>query len=222
MNIQEALDLTDRMKPNMMPREMKIKYLTEIDQLIFHEIVIKHEQGQAQEETRFLGGAKQMIMDELAMGELLDRDKLAAFIDRLRGEFHREILFKQTRISPRMFNLLTEIERLLEDKTKDTEADRDGLVSFLEEVRDAIAGCIPKEAQAPEYNEQTDPGTALIVPDPYAMLYVYWLMTKIDLQNLEMDKYNNDRALFETAYDTMHDWWNRTYMPVQRHRQLRI
>ena len=109
MNIQEALDLTDRMKPNMMPREMKIKYLTEIDQLIFHEIVIKHEQGQAQEETRFLGGAKQMIMDELAMGELLDRDKLAAFIDRLRGEFHREILFKQTRISPRMFNLLTEI-----------------------------------------------------------------------------------------------------------------
>ena len=47
-------------------------------------------------------------------------------------------------------------------------------------------------------------------------------MTKIDLQNLEMDKYNNDRALFENAYGEMSDWWNRTYMPVQRHRQIWI
>ena len=32
MNIQEALDMTDRMKPNMMPRDMKIRYLQELVQ----------------------------------------------------------------------------------------------------------------------------------------------------------------------------------------------
>ena len=73
-----------------------------------------------------------------------------------------------------------------------------------------------------EFTNDTDPGTVLIVPDPYSMLYPYWLMSKIDLQNLEMDKYNNDRTLFENAYDTMHDWWNRTKMPIARHREIHI
>ena len=125
MTLQEALDVTDEMKPNMMRRDLKIKYLTEIEQLIHDEIIMTHEHTQEQE-------------------------------------------------------------------TK------------------------------PVYTEETEPETVLIVPDPYSMLYVYWLMSKIDLQNLEMDKYNNDRALFENAYNTMHDWWNRTYMPISRNRQLWI
>ena len=125
MNIQQALDIADGMKPNMMDRHMKIAYLQEIEQLIYNEILLKHEHEPGQE-------------------------------------------------------------------------------------------------VAPEYTNDTDPGTVLIVPDPYSMLYPYWLMSKIDLQNLEMDKYNNDRALFENAYNTMHDWWNRTYMPISRNRQLWI
>lgn len=125
MNIQEALDLADGMKPNMMSRDMKISFLQEIEQTIFHEILMKHWHTRSQEVI-------------------------------------------------------------------------------------------------PQYDKDTDPGTRLLVPDPYSMLYVYWLMTKIDLQNLESDKYNNDRALFENAYDQMHDWWNRTFMPIRRNRQLRI
>ena len=125
MNIQQALEIADGMKPNMMDRQMKIAFLQEIEQLIYNEILLKHEHEPAQE--------------------------------------------------------------------------------------------VP-----PAYDEDTDDGTVLIVPDPYSMLYPYWLMSKIDLQNLEMDKYNNDRALFENAYNTMHDWWNRTYMPINRNRQLWI
>ena len=117
--------MADQMKPNMMPREMKIRFLQELDQMIYEEILLKHEHTQ-------------------------------------------------------------------EEETK------------------------------PEYDSDTDPGTELLVPDTYAMVYVYWLMSKIDMQNLEMDKYNNDRALFEHAYAEMHDWWNRTRMPVQRHRQIWI
>jgi hypothetical protein len=54
------------------------------------------------------------------------------------------------------------------------------------------------------------------------MVYVYWLMARIDHLNQEIDKYNTDRAMFENAYYEMSDWWNREKMPVMRNRQLWI
>lgn len=125
MNIQEALDLADGMKPNMMTRQTKIHFLQEIDQKIYTEILLTHEHDEEEE-----------VM--------------------------------------------------------------------------------------PEYDTTTDDGTELIVPDPYSSLYPFWIMSRIDLLNQELDKYNNDRALFENAYNEMHDWWNRTKMPVQQNRQLWI
>ena len=125
MTLQEALDLCDEMKPNMMSRKLKVKYLSEIEGLIHAEILMKH--------------------------------------------WHT-----------------------------------------------------PTEARRPEYTEDSDEGTVLIVPDPYSMVYVYWLMQKIDLMNQEDIRYNNDRMQFEQAYMTMGDWWNRTYRPWPQKRELRI
>ena len=125
MTIQRALDMANAMKPNMMDRELKIAFLTEIEQLIHQEVIMKH--------------------------------------------VHTE-----------------------EQKTM------------------------------PEYTVETDPGTQLVIPQPYDMVYVYWLMSKIDLQNLETDKYNNDRALFENAYDTMCDWYTRNNMPLTADTQFRL
>jgi len=51
MTIQEALDITDEMKPNMMSRMLKLKYLTEIEQLIHDEILMHHEHAE-EEETK--------------------------------------------------------------------------------------------------------------------------------------------------------------------------
>ena len=125
MNIKEALDMADQMKPNMMLRPVKLAYLNEIDGMIYEELVLRHE--------------------------------------------HTE-----------------------------------------------------EEAVRPKYDMDTDPGTELIMPGPYDMLYVYWLMSKIDLLNMEMDKFNNDRALFETAYAEASDWWTRQRMPVQETREFRL
>lgn len=81
----------------------------------------------------------------------------------------------------------------------------------------------PDQAVKPEYTEDTDPGTVLLVPDPYAQdVYTNWLMSYIDKQNQEDGRYNIDRAQFESAYQTMCDWWNRTYMPIRQHREIRI
>ena len=125
MTLQEALDIADEMKPNMMRRDLKIKYITEIEQLIWAEIVMKHEHTEEQE-------------------------------------------------------------------TK------------------------------PAYDEETTPGTELIVPDPYSIVYTYWLMSKIDIQNQEDARYNIDRAHFDNAYNTMSDWYTREHMPLQYTREFRL
>lgn len=125
MTIQEALDIADEMKANMMSPRLKFKYLTEIEQLIHGEIVMKHEHTEEQEVK-------------------------------------------------------------------------------------------------PVYTEESAPDTELIIPDPYSMLYVYWLMSKIDLQNQEDARYNVDRLHFDNAYNTMQDWYTREHMPIARNRELRI
>ena len=123
MTIQEALDQLDEMKPNMMSRRLKLKYLTEIEQLIFDEIIMRHEHD-------------------------------------------------------------------------------------------------PELTQKPVYSEDSDPGGVLLIPDPYSSLYLYWLMTKVDMQNQEDARYNIDRQHFENAYDTMSDWYTREHMPVSKVREF--
>lgn len=125
MTIQEALDIVDEMKPNMMSERLKFKYLTEIEQLIHDEIVMHHVHTEEQEAN-------------------------------------------------------------------------------------------------PVYSENSSPDEELIVPDPYSMVYVYWLMSKIDIQNQEDARYNVDRAHFENAYETMSDWWTRSHMPIQKTREFRL
>lgn len=125
MTLQEALDMADAMKPNMMPRPVKIKFLNDVEQLIHGEVIMKHAHTTA-EETR------------------------------------------------------------------------------------------------PEYDDSTDPGTELLIGSPYDMVYVYFIMHKIDLVNQEMDKFNNDRALYEHAWQEMADWINRTRMPLQIAREVMI
>ena len=124
MTLQDAISIVDEMKPNMMSRYLKFKYIDEIEGLIWDEIVSKHEYD--------------------------------------------------------------------------------------------------AELRKPKYTDDSDPSTALIVPDPYSTVYTYWLMSKIDIQNQEDARYNIDRAHFENAYETMSDWWTREHMPKQVTREFRL
>ena len=151
MTIQEALDIVDEMKPNMMSRKLKVKYLQEIEQLIWDEIVVNHYQKH----------------DPPAPPE-------------------------EPPWWPKPFDVWP-------------------------------GHPVPPETQEkPAYSEETDPGTEMIAQDPYSMVYVYWLMSKIDIQNQEDERYNIDRMRFENAYDTFSDWYTRTHMPRQRTREFRL
>ena len=79
---------------------------------------------------------------------------------------------------------------------------------------------IPEEFDG--YDHNTHPATVLLVPFPYDEIYIHWLNAQIDYAMMENDKYNNDRMLFNNAWDTFGDAWRRAHMPVQKTRELRI
>lgn len=66
---------------------------------------------------------------------------------------------------------------------------------------------------APVYT--TDNATdELIAKAPDEIIYTYWLMAKIDLFSEEFDKYNQDNALFEEAYNTFKKRYHRQHKPA--------
>lgn len=54
----------------------------------------------------------------------------------------------------------------------------------------------------------------LIIQPPDADVYHHYLCMQISLSSRELDNYNNDRALFNNAYMTWQDAYNREHMPL--------
>lgn len=61
-----------------------------------------------------------------------------------------------------------------------------------------------------------DDERVLIVAAPYDTLYRWYLESQIDLGNREIGSYNNSRNLFNQAYQTYTDHYNRTHLAKQR------
>lgn len=56
--------------------------------------------------------------------------------------------------------------------------------------------------------------TILLVPSPYDELYLYWIQAQIDYNNGEINKYNNNISMFNSAYRDFTAYYNRTHMPL--------
>lgn len=72
------------------------------------------------------------------------------------------------------------------------------------------------------YDAGTDGTTELLVPSPYSDLYMHYLSMKVDLYNTEIVNYNNDKDLFNGAYDSYAQYYNRTHMPIQAVRRFNV
>ena len=68
------------------------------------------------------------------------------------------------------------------------------------------------ESSEEEDSETEEPD--MLVPDKYAMMYVYWLESRIDEQNQEYEKLNNDRALFDVEWNNFFDSYIQDHMPL--------
>ena len=70
------------------------------------------------------------------------------------------------------------------------------------------------------YGEDTDINTPLLVPTPYDELYIFWMESKIDYWNGESAKYNNSITMFNNAYSTYQEYYNRLHRPLGARRFL--
>lgn len=64
------------------------------------------------------------------------------------------------------------------------------------------------------YTDTTDADTVLLAPAPHDQLYRWWLESQIDLANMELAKYGNSHALYNTAYQAFAAYYNRKHMPI--------
>ena len=57
----------------------------------------------------------------------------------------------------------------------------------------------------------------MIIPEPYGRdVYYWWLVSQIDLIEGNTERYATDYQMYNNACLTYKDWYNRTYMPVQK------
>jgi hypothetical protein len=72
-------------------------------------------------------------------------------------------------------------------------------------------------APAPVYTSDNS-GAELIAKEPNNEFYVYWLIAKIDLHSQDLNRYNNDYALFEAAYRQFKAKYHRKHRSVPQPR----
>ena len=81
---------------------------------------------------------------------------------------------------------------------------------------------MPKGVTFEGYDQETPMDTELLIPDAYAEVYIHCLARHMDQKNGELDKYQNDTTLFNSAYMLFSNYWNRTHMPISRVPQFRF
>lgn len=72
------------------------------------------------------------------------------------------------------------------------------------------------------YDLDTEMDTVLLAPEPYSDLYKHWLASRMDVSNRDNNEYTKDMVLFNNAFQTLCNYWNRTYMPIPLVRQLTL
>lgn len=66
------------------------------------------------------------------------------------------------------------------------------------------------------YDTDSDVETVLLVPEPYDEVYLRWLEAQIDYANGEYGRFNNSMEMFQAAYQSYSNFYNRTHMPKGR------
>ena len=73
------------------------------------------------------------------------------------------------------------------------------------------------------YDAQTDPDTVLLAQPPYDEdLYTAYLESRMDRESGETARYNVSASLFNGAYMTWMDWYNRTHRPLRTVERFRL
>jgi len=85
-------------------------------------------------------------------------------------------------------------------------------MTVYNEIIETHAGCPDDPFEG--YDEDTDlDETDLLVCHPYDEMYMHWLNSKIDYNNAEYGKYNNDIEAFNELFRQYNNYYNQRHMP---------
>lgn len=102
-----------------------------------------------------------------------------------------------------------------------THPEKVGWLAYLDGMiqRELIDTHVGGGAAFVPYDENTDPETELLAPEPYGRdLYIKYLENQMDYYNGDTEKYENSLLMYQTAWTTFARWYNRTHLPVSRDR----
>ena len=108
----------------------------------------------------------------------------------------------------------------LADRMKPNQYDHETKVQWLSKLdgmifREVITTHEGGTLTAFDGYDASDPDVVLLVPYPYDEdVYNYFLQSQIDKENGEMAKYNQSIVLYNNAYQTFWNWYNRTHRPL--------
>lgn len=71
-------------------------------------------------------------------------------------------------------------------------------------------------ARIPNYIDEDDLPTVLLVSAPYDDIYIRWLEAQIDYANGEYGKYNNSVNMYNSAFVAYAKYYNRTHKPISK------
>ena len=72
------------------------------------------------------------------------------------------------------------------------------------------------------YDQDTTLARTLLAPEPYTDIYRHYMAAQMDIANRETGEYSKDMALFNGAWQTYCDWYNRRHMPISPVAQLKM
>lgn len=100
-----------------------------------------------------------------------------------------------SRLDTRVFQEILQTHELRDEEKALFDTDEDGNLIF------------------PGYTEE-DTNTELLVGEPYDEMYVNWLTSQIDWNNMEYDGFNRSIAMFNVNYEGFANAFNRTHKPI--------
>lgn len=81
---------------------------------------------------------------------------------------------------------------------------------------------IPDGVTYEGYDEETPRDTELLAPAPYTDIYRHYMALQIDIDTRETNEYAKDQILYNSAWQTLCDYWNRKHMPKSKVTEIRF
>ena len=110
------------------------------------------------------------------------------------------------------------------DRLKENQYTNEDKVRWLSDLDGNLMNIVFKKHEDNPYTEwkpydlYEDGGDTaeLLVPEPYANLYVSYLSYKIDFHNGEYERFNNTAMLYNTELQDFCNYWKQSHLPITK------